>query len=184
MPDSPLERVLQTFVVPGVLTAGIFLYPALQILFPSKEDQEKAKNAKTNGRPRAGPGMRPPGPGGLFGGGGGGPGRGARGPGGLDPEAFAKSKAKIDLTPVTNTGFADVAGCDSAKIELEEVVDFLKNPDSYTEMGAKIPKGALLYGPPGMLHIYTICTLHMYAYLTHIFMYVCIYLYICVYRYW
>ena len=118
--------------------------------------------------------MRPPGPGGLFGGGGGGPGRGARGPGGLDPEAFAKSKAKIDLTPVTNTGFADVAGCDSAKIELEEVVDFLKNPDSYTEMGAKIPKGALLYGPPGMLHIYTICTLYMYSYC------VCI----CVFRYW
>ena len=50
---------------------------------------------------------------------------------------------------MTNTNFADVAGCDSAKIELEEVVDFLKNPDKYTEMGAKIPRGCLLNGPPG-----------------------------------
>ena len=68
---------------------------------------------------------------------------------GIDPEQFAKSRAKIDLTPVTNTNFADVAGCDSAKIELEEVVDFLKNPDKYIDMGAKIPSGCLLNGPPG-----------------------------------
>ena len=67
--------------------------------------------------------------------------QGGRGPGGMDPEQFAKSKAKLDLNPVTNTNFADVAGCDSAKIELEEVVDFLKNPDVYTDMGAKIPRG-------------------------------------------
>jgi cell division protease FtsH len=63
----------------------------------------------------------------------------------MDPEQFAKSKAKLDLNPVTNTNFADVAGCDSAKIELEEVVDFLKNPDTYTEMGAKIPRGMYIY---------------------------------------
>ena len=42
-----------------------------------------------------------------------------------------------------------VAGCDQAKLELQEVVDFLKNPDKYTALGAKIPKGALLVGPPG-----------------------------------
>jgi cell division protease FtsH len=72
-----------------------------------------------------------------------------RGPGGLDPEQFAKSRAKVDLSPVTNTTFSDVAGCDSAKLELEEIVDFLKNPERYTEMGAKIPKGCLLNGPPG-----------------------------------
>lgn len=42
-----------------------------------------------------------------------------------------------------------VAGCDQAKLELQEVVDFLKNPDKYTKLGAKIPKGALLVGPPG-----------------------------------
>lgn len=153
VPDSPFDRMITTFGVPGALTAGIFLYPALQVLFPSKEEQEKQKAARSRGGrggPRGGPG------GGLFGGrpggnpfGGGGGGGGPRGPGGLDPEQFAKSKAKIDLAPVTNTGFADVAGCDSAKIELEEVVDFLKKPDAYTEMGAKIPKGALLYGPPG-----------------------------------
>lgn len=40
-------------------------------------------------------------------------------------------------------------GCDGAKLELQEVVDFLKNPDKYTALGAKIPKGALLVGPPG-----------------------------------
>jgi hypothetical protein len=131
LPESEVDRLVQTFFLPGFFTALIFLVPTLKLLFPSKEDLDKAKQA----RPRAGP--RGPG---LFGGGGGGPGRG-RGPGGLDPEAFAKSKAKIDLTPVTNTNFADVAGCDSAKIELEEVVDFLKNPDKYTDMGAKIPKG-------------------------------------------
>ena len=149
LPDSPTDRLLQTFVVPGALTAGIYLAPAYKLLFPSKEDREKAKQKQSPG-PGARPGRGGPG-GGLFGGGGpGGPGRGGmRGPGGLDPEAFAKSKAKIDLTPVTNTNFADVAGCDSAKIELEEVVDFLKNPDKYTEMGAKIPRGCLLNGPPG-----------------------------------
>ena len=140
IPESSLDRLLQTFIVPGAITSLIFLVPTYKLLFPSKEDLEKPRS-----RPRAGP--RGPG---LFGGGGGGPGgpRG-RGPGGLDPETFAKSKAKIDLTPVTNTKFADVAGCDSAKIELEEVVDFLKSPDKYSEMGAKIPKGCLLNGPPG-----------------------------------
>jgi ATP-dependent Zn protease len=40
-------------------------------------------------------------------------------------------------------------GCDGAKLELQEVVDFLKNPDKYTALGAKIPKGCLLVGPPG-----------------------------------
>ena len=48
-----------------------------------------------------------------------------------------------------NTRFIDVAGCDEAKYELQEVVDFLKNPDTYTDYGAKIPKGVLLEGPPG-----------------------------------
>ena len=136
LPESSIDRLVQTFVLPGFFTALIFLLPTFKLLFPSKEDLDKPKE-----RARA----PPRGPG-LFGGGGG---PRPRGPGGLDPESFAKSKAKIDLTPVTNTNFADVAGCDSAKIELEEVVDFLKNPDRYTEMGAKIPRGCLLNGPPG-----------------------------------
>lgn len=55
------------------------------------------------------------------------------------------------ITVDTNitTKFSDVAGCDEAKYELEEIVDFLKNPSYYAEAGAKVPKGALLEGPPG-----------------------------------
>eukprot|EP01041_Mallomonas_annulata_P002559 gene2559-4995_t len=142
VPATETGKLIQTFLLPGAVTAGIFLYPAVKVLFPSKEDREKRAQKRSTPTPRGGPG----GGGGLFGGRGGG---GARGPGGLDPESFAKSKAKIDLSPVTNTKFADVAGCDSAKIELEEVVDFLKSPDRYNEMGAKIPRGCLLTGPPG-----------------------------------
>lgn len=137
IPESEFDKLLQTFVIPGAVAGGIFLYPSYQLLFSSKEERDKRKATR---RPRGRGG-------GLFGPG---PGRGLRGPGGLDPEAFAKTKAKVDLTPVTNTKFVDVAGCDSAKVELEEVVDFLKFPDRYTEMGAKIPKGCLLSGPPGI----------------------------------
>ena len=58
-------------------------------------------------------------------------------------------KPKYNFYPQTNVTFDDVAGCDGAKLELAEVVDFLKNPVAYTENGCIIPKGALLYGPPG-----------------------------------
>jgi len=138
LPESDMDKLIQTFIVPGAFMSLIYLIPTLQVLFPSKEELAKPKTPPP-ARPGGGRG-----PGGLFGGRG-----GARGPGGLDAESFAKSKAKVDLSPVTNTNFADVAGCDSAKIELEEVVDFLKNPDRYNEMGAKIPRGCLLNGPPG-----------------------------------
>ena len=132
---------MQTFVLPGGLALGILLYPALNLLkVATATPTERAAAAKQKKASRRTGGR---GPGGLFGP----PGRGGglRGPGGLDPESFGKSKvscqffvyrfkfhfakAKVDLTPVTNTKFADVAGCDSAKIELEEVVDFLKSPD-------------------------------------------------------
>ncbi|KAG5176345.1 FtsH protease [Tribonema minus] len=66
-----------------------------------------------------------------------------------NPMEFAKSQSKVQLQPDTGVNFADVAGCDSAKLELEEVVDFLKNPAKYTELGAKIPRGVILEGPPG-----------------------------------
>ncbi|CAN1322817.1 ATP-dependent zinc metalloprotease FTSH, chloroplastic [Linum perenne] len=75
---------------------------------------------------------------------------GAGGPGGLGgPMDFGRSKSKFQEVPETGVTFADVAGADQAKLELQEVVDFLKNPDKYTALGAKIPKGCLLVGPPG-----------------------------------
>ena len=63
--------------------------------------------------------------------------------------SFNQNKAQIVAEGDTGVRFADVAGCDESKQELEEVVDFLKNSDKYTAIGAKIPKGVLLVGPPG-----------------------------------
>jgi cell division protease FtsH len=62
---------------------------------------------------------------------------------------FGKSRARMVAEKETGVTFNDVAGCDEAKYELQEVVDFLKNPDRYKSLGAKIPKGVLLVGPPG-----------------------------------
>merc|ERR1719248_430326 len=70
-------------------------------------------------------------------------------PGGGNPMEFGKSQAKIMMNPDTGVTFEDVAGCDKAKLELAEVVDFLKTPEVYTEAGARIPRGLLLDGPPG-----------------------------------
>ncbi|MDP5338334.1 MAG: ATP-dependent zinc metalloprotease FtsH [Nodularia sp. (in: cyanobacteria)] len=60
-----------------------------------------------------------------------------------------KSKARIYSEGITGVKFSDVAGVDEAKAELEEIIDFLKNAGKYTRLGAKIPKGVLLVGPPG-----------------------------------
>ena len=63
---------------------------------------------------------------------------------------IGKSKAKVyENGKTTNVTFSDVAGLEGAKEEIVEIVEFLKNPTKYTELGAKIPKGALLVGPPG-----------------------------------
>ena len=69
--------------------------------------------------------------------------------GGANPMQMGKSKVRIQVEPDTNTNFDSVAGVDEAKEELEEIVDFLKNPTKYSDVGAKIPGGALLIGPPG-----------------------------------
>ena len=69
--------------------------------------------------------------------------------GGSQAMSFGKSKAKMLLDNKVKTTFKDVAGIDEEKQELEEIVDFLKNGDKYIKLGAKIPKGVLLVGPPG-----------------------------------
>lgn len=63
--------------------------------------------------------------------------------------SFGKSRARIADAKEVKTTFKDVAGCDEAKNDLKEIVDFLKNPRKYTTIGAKIPRGALLVGAPG-----------------------------------
>merc|ERR1719169_329012 len=56
---------------------------------------------------------------------------------------------KVQMEPQTGVTFADVAGCDGSKLELTEIVDFLKDPAKYSALGAKIPKGVIMEGPPG-----------------------------------
>ena len=74
-------------------------------------------------------------------------GMGGMGPGG--PMQFGKAKSQINMEPDTGVTFEDVAGCDGSKLELTEVVDFLKNPGKYAALGAKVPRGCLMEGPPG-----------------------------------
>lgn len=79
--------------------------------------------------------------GGMGGGGGGGGGGGLFG--------MTSSRATLFESDMISSRFSDVAGAENAKRELTEIVDFLKNPEKYTKLGARIPKGILLYGPPG-----------------------------------
>ena len=76
---------------------------------------------------------------------------GAGGPGGSNIFSIGKSKAKVFDKEEAHikTNFNDVAGLSEAKVEITEIVDFLKSPGKYTKLGGKIPKGALLIGPPG-----------------------------------
>ena len=69
--------------------------------------------------------------------------------GGTTPNLLKNSNNELISRENINTNFSDVAGCDEAKNELEEIVDFFKDPEKFTNAGAKIPKGVLLEGPPG-----------------------------------
>ncbi len=71
------------------------------------------------------------------------------GVGGANPFDFGKSSATAYKKDISSVNFDDIAGLDEVKVEVREVVDFLKNPGKYTRLGAKIPKGVLLVGPPG-----------------------------------
>ncbi|MEG2893196.1 MAG: ATP-dependent zinc metalloprotease FtsH [Clostridium sp.] len=73
----------------------------------------------------------------------------SQGGGGKGVMNFGKSKAKLATNDKRKVTFNDVAGADEEKVELQEVVDFLKHPKKYIELGARIPKGVLLVGPPG-----------------------------------
>ena len=75
--------------------------------------------------------------------------RRAQGGPGSQAMNFGKSKARVQMEPQTQITFNDVAGIEQAKLELAEVVDFLKNAERFTAVGAQIPKGVLLVGPPG-----------------------------------
>ncbi len=69
--------------------------------------------------------------------------------GGSRAFSFGKSKAKLLTGDTPKVTFVDVAGCDEAKVELQEIIEFLKDPQKFTRLGGRLPKGALLVGPPG-----------------------------------
>src|SRR6202521_3419986 len=69
--------------------------------------------------------------------------------GGAKAVSFGESKAKLLTGDTPKVTFADVAGADEAKIELQEIIEFLKDPQKFTKLGGRLPKGALLVGPPG-----------------------------------
>ena len=72
-----------------------------------------------------------------------------RNAGGSNKQAFDFAKSRARLNKKATTTFKDIAGADEEKEEMEEIIDFLKNPQKYFEIGARIPKGILLVGPPG-----------------------------------
>lgn len=117
--SNGLGDLAQSLILPAVLFGGLFFLS----------------------RRGGGGGNTPAGMGGMGGGFGG---MGMGGPGGI-----GKAKSKFNMIPDTGVNFDDVAGCDGAKAELVEIVDFLKQPEAYTKMGCRIPRGVILDGPPG-----------------------------------
>ena len=99
-------------------------------LFWSFRNASRMMGGAVGGGGRGGKGGRPGGMGGMFGG-------------------MVESTAKLVDPSEIKVAFKDVAGCEEAKIEIMEFVNFLKNPQQYLDLGAKIPKGAILTGPPG-----------------------------------
>ena len=63
--------------------------------------------------------------------------------------AFGRSRARVVQAPAATITFSDVAGVDEARLELQEIVEFLREPDRFVALGARIPHGVLLVGPPG-----------------------------------
>mmetsp|Transcript_24694 Transcript_24694/g.28137 ORF Transcript_24694/g.28137 Transcript_24694/m.28137 type:complete len:712 (+) Transcript_24694:156-2291(+) len=121
--DGSLGSLAQSLIFPAILFGGLFFL---------------SRRGGGEGGGMGGPGGGMGGMGGMGGGGMGGPG-----------QQFGKSKSQLVMVPDTGVTFDDVAGCDGAKLELAEVVDFLKQPEAYTANGCKIPRGVMLDGPPG-----------------------------------
>ena len=79
-----------------------------------------------------------------------------------------QSNQQIQMIPDTGVNFDDVAGCDGAKIELVEIVDFLKQPETYSKNGCRIPRGVILDGPPGTGEFYLL-TIKMFRLIMPLF---------------
>lgn len=120
-------------------TIGKTLYRFADIILMAGLAYFFFRRMRTGGMPGAGMGPKGPGR----------PGRGGGLMGGMNPFSAGESYAKVIKQSDINVTFKDVAGCEEAKIEIMEFVNFLKSPAKYEELGAKIPKGAILSGPPG-----------------------------------